>query len=618
MATRRASNRLSGGVEESKGGDNKLDNGRKRSGAEEVGDGSKKRKKDVKKQPSFKPQPVLHNSSDTPPEDLPVLLPPPPSGRKIARRRESTRAIRERVEQSPSPSRGAKRQKLDDERDDLRIGLAGDAGSLRGPPPKVDFLTFSTTTSASTSTSARARPGGARPTSPPSMRPPSGATSGSMAPPPFIKRTRKSLRGLGLLDRSEEEVVPVPDRETPMIRKNKELREAQSRRSSLGMRGQRASSSLGRGDISIPHTSVDSKMLYKHVTPTLPEPIRARHLLVWCAKRATDSALLAEGSSADRIKGKSKTKTEGPRTEEGDRLVKDIMEDLMGNLGKGNIDTNVFGPPGTVVQKGMPLHPHPRNVSNRKVAADITAVVKRCKEEENQWTGLINRANRKQADTIEMLNNKKARDAEPNQDGLEHEWMREAFELADGIVAEGEGDLVGMGEFADVEFKVDSLLQTSHRALQYSLQAQRFLDGIFSSLVADLRIRDRLGLPASLPAHESDSPDPVSVLSNTARASSSKPSASTVTSDPIHLLRALAAAEAVEQKEETVTAAAKVAPVPANLSLSTGPGAGGVGVGQTPRRGVGQGMTPRRTGGLGTTPGRGRVLTKSATPGPSN
>lgn len=44
--------------------------------------------------------------------------------------------------------------------------------------------------------------------------------------------------------------VPLPESETPMIRKNKALREDQSRRSSLGMRGQRASTSLGRGELS--------------------------------------------------------------------------------------------------------------------------------------------------------------------------------------------------------------------------------------------------------------------------------------------------------------------------------------------------------------------------------
>lgn len=66
----------------------------------------------------------------------------------------------------------------------------------------------------------------------------------------------------------------------------------------------------------------------------------------------------------------------------------------------------------------------------------------------------------------------------------------------------------------------------------------------------------------------------------------------------MHLLRALANAEAQQQSEETVTAAAMVAPVTA----------------MTPRRPA-TGMTPRRAGVLaaGTTPKRG-MYAKTATP----
>jgi hypothetical protein len=56
--------------------------------------------------------------------------------------------------------------------------------------------------------------------------------------------------GLDMEDGSLDSVVPIPESETPMIRKNKELREAQQRRSSMGLRGQRASTSLGKGEIS--------------------------------------------------------------------------------------------------------------------------------------------------------------------------------------------------------------------------------------------------------------------------------------------------------------------------------------------------------------------------------
>jgi len=56
--------------------------------------------------------------------------------------------------------------------------------------------------------------------------------------------------GVNTGEGSFDSVIPIPENETPMIRKNKELREAQQRRSSLGLRGQRASTSLGKGEIS--------------------------------------------------------------------------------------------------------------------------------------------------------------------------------------------------------------------------------------------------------------------------------------------------------------------------------------------------------------------------------
>ncbi len=52
-----------------------------------------------------------------------------------------------------------------------------------------------------------------------------------------------------------------------------------------------------------------------------------------------DEALVPPSSS--RNKGKARSKDE-LRTEEGDLVIKDIMEEFMANLGKGAIDTNVF------------------------------------------------------------------------------------------------------------------------------------------------------------------------------------------------------------------------------------------------------------------------------------
>lgn len=90
--------------------------------------------------------------------------------------------------------------------------------------------------------------------------------------------------------------------------------------------------------LGIPHSSVPSNTFYQHISATTPEPIRARHLLIWCTKRATDAALAPPAKSKSKGKGRDET----PRTEEGDKLLKDIMDDLMAKLGKGVVDTNIF------------------------------------------------------------------------------------------------------------------------------------------------------------------------------------------------------------------------------------------------------------------------------------
>ena len=44
-------------------------------------------------------------------------------------------------------------------------------------------------------------------------------------------------------------------------------------------------------------------------------------------------------------------------------------------------------------------------------------------------------------------------------------WMRDALGLADQVLDAGEGELVGMGDFGDVEFMVCPLSDTLHPVL---------------------------------------------------------------------------------------------------------------------------------------------------------
>ncbi|KAL2071203.1 hypothetical protein VTL71DRAFT_12438 [Oculimacula yallundae] len=85
-------------------------------------------------------------------------------------------------------------------------------------------------------------------------------------------------------------LIALPFSDTPVINRNKELRKkggnGGARRSSLGMRGRRASSLIDNGHSAIPHREVESSEFYKHIEAEgLSEPRRMKQLLTWTGER---------------------------------------------------------------------------------------------------------------------------------------------------------------------------------------------------------------------------------------------------------------------------------------------------------------------------------------------
>jgi kinetochore protein Mis13/DSN1 len=107
----------------------------------------------------------------------------------------------------------------------------------------------------------------------------------------------------------ESTKIALPFADTPVINRNKELRKKGTggRRSSLGLRGRRASSLIDNGHTAIPHHQVETSQFYKHIEAEgLSEPRRMKQLLTWCGERAlgakpshniADSAAVLAGKS---------------------------------------------------------------------------------------------------------------------------------------------------------------------------------------------------------------------------------------------------------------------------------------------------------------------------------
>ncbi|KAK6951424.1 hypothetical protein Daesc_007959 [Daldinia eschscholtzii] len=86
---------------------------------------------------------------------------------------------------------------------------------------------------------------------------------------------------------SDSKKIALPFSDTPIMNRNKEMRrKTGARRSSLGMRGRRASSLIDNGHSAIPHKAVDPAEFYKHIEADLMEPRRMKQLLTWCGERA--------------------------------------------------------------------------------------------------------------------------------------------------------------------------------------------------------------------------------------------------------------------------------------------------------------------------------------------
>lgn len=198
--------------------------------------------------------------------------------------------------------------------------------------------------------------------------------------------------------------IALPAADTPVIQRNKELRGAKSdkgrRRSSLGMRGRRASSLIDSGAsngrqtrgfllkryskliiarIALPHREVGAADFYKHIADDgLPEPRRMRQLLIWCATRAMGDKPSGSHSEdqSTRLAGNGSALS-WRNTDTDLKLARVIQEELLKDFSTNSDLSNWFSredvsPPTVVVKK-----PNPRNVQNTDKIKELEDQIQR-------------------------------------------------------------------------------------------------------------------------------------------------------------------------------------------------------------------------------------------------
>jgi len=174
-------------------------------------------------------------------------------------------------------------------------------------------------------------------------------------------------------------MITLPFSDTPVINRNKELRKkgGSTRRSSLGMRGRRASSLIDNGHSAIPHREVETSEFYKHIEADgLSEPRRMKQLLTWNGERALgEKPSHGDPDSAAALAGKARHSPDL-------NLIliitaRVIKESLLKDFANKSQFSDWFSREESAVPKKIIKKPNPRNVEIEENLAGLEARIKR-------------------------------------------------------------------------------------------------------------------------------------------------------------------------------------------------------------------------------------------------
>lgn len=166
--------------------------------------------------------------------------------------------------------------------------------------------------------------------------------------------------------------IALPISDTPINNRNKDFRRngaagaGGGRRSSVGLRGRRASSLIENGQSAIPHREVSASEFFKHIeSEGLSEPRRMKQLLTWCGERA--------------LSEKPKHGTAGAPAVLGARAIQDA---LLKDFGSKSEFSDWFSredePSATAAPKRpVVIKPNPVNVEHEEKIAALEARIKR-------------------------------------------------------------------------------------------------------------------------------------------------------------------------------------------------------------------------------------------------
>ncbi|KAI1162999.1 Mis12-Mtw1 protein family-domain-containing protein [Nemania serpens] len=281
---------------------------------------------------------------------------------------------------------------------------------------------------------------------------------------------------------SEAKQIALPFSDTPVINRNKEMRKKTgNRRSSVGMRGRRASSLISSGHSAIPHREVDAAEFYKHIeSEGLTEPRRMKQLLTWCGERS-----LAEKPPLGSLNSNAVL---GARAIQ-DQLLKDFSSRSEFSDWFAREEVPEAPRPPAIVK------PNPLNIQHDEHIATLEERIKRLKLEKKKWQSL-----KQQPPEMLLLFDSPEPDASkslPDASLLDPDEAQilasllgpfGAVAIADSPIPKTQSRLRELQ--SSLEFKIDRLEDNVHKVEQRMEMAGRQADRVLGLSAARLKERD--------------------------------------------------------------------------------------------------------------------------------
>ncbi|KAJ5051895.1 uncharacterized protein L3040_001658 [Drepanopeziza brunnea f. sp. 'multigermtubi'] len=278
--------------------------------------------------------------------------------------------------------------------------------------------------------------------------------------------------------------IALPFSDTPIINRNKELRKKGGkgpRRSSLGLRGRRASSLIDNGHSAIPHREVETSEFYKHIEAEgLSEPRRMKQLLTWTGERC-----MGEKPSYGDLNTKELLAA---------RMVQDtarmVQEALLKDFANKSEFSDWFNreesAPRKVIKK-----PNPRNTELEENLGGLEARIKLLREERDQWKVLS-----KPTPSLPPIISEDTAELGPSHIDaslLTPEQAAILSEISSSSALETRKQASERLQTlqSDLEFNVDRFADGVHKLEQYQQTVGRVADKILALSAVRLEERDR-------------------------------------------------------------------------------------------------------------------------------